>query len=290
MIKLSNGALTVELSPLGGELQSIRDRAGREYLWQGDPAFWPLRAPNLFPYVGRLTEETYTLHGQPYRLPIHGFLSASPMAVVQQTPDRCALELTDSPQTRAAYPFAFCLILVYALEGRRLTVSYQVENRSAQTMYFGLGGHPGFRVPLEPGRRFEDYFLQFEPDAAPEEVVLSPDCFVTGERRPFPLADRRRLPLRHSLFDNDAVVLRSPGRRVSLCTPDGPALTMVCGNFPYLGLWHRPKTAAPYVCLEPWSSLPARKGVVEELSSQPDLLRLAAGERLERKWSVEPLL
>ena len=29
-------------------------------------------------------------------------------------------------------------------------------------MYFGVGGHPGFAVPLEKGLAFEDYCLQFE--------------------------------------------------------------------------------------------------------------------------------
>lgn len=279
----------MELSALGGELQSIRDRNGTEYLWQGDPAYWALRAPNLFPYIGRLTGEAYTLYGQPYYLPIHGFLSTMYMTVVEQTSDRCALELTDSSQTRAAYPFAFRLTLTYALEERGLTASYRVKNRSGQTMYFGLGGHPGFRVPLRPGRRFEDYFLQFEEGAAPEEVLFSPDCFVTGERRPFPLADRYRLPLRHSLFDHDAVVLRGAGRRVALCASERPELVLEFGDFPYLGLWHKPRSDAPYLCLEPWSSLPARKGVVEELSTQPDLLRLAAGASLERSWRVEVL-
>ena len=28
-------------------------------------------------------------------------------------------------------------------------------------MYFGLGGHPGFNVPLEAGLSFEDYCLEF---------------------------------------------------------------------------------------------------------------------------------
>ena len=30
-------------------------------------------------------------------------------------------------------------------------------------MYFGIGGHPAFNVPLESSLTFEDYYLSFSP-------------------------------------------------------------------------------------------------------------------------------
>ena len=42
------------------------------------------------------------------------------------------------------------------------------------------------------------------------------------------------------------------------------------------GIWHMPHTDAPYVCIEPWSSLPSRKGVVEDLETQENLQALKA--------------
>ena len=53
-----------------------------------------------------------------------------------------------------------------------------------------------------------------------------------------------------------------------------------------LGFWHMPKTDAPYVCLEPWSSLPSRQDVVEDLETQPDLISLPAGEVWTTTWSL----
>ena len=44
----------------------------------------------------------------------------------------------------------------------------------------------------------------------------------------------------------------------------------ICVTYPnmtYLGIWHMPKTDAPYICIEPWSSLPSRKNVVEDLET-----------------------
>lgn len=62
---IKNEFLRVEAAEHGAELQSIRDADGAEYLWQGDPAYWQDRAPNLFPYVARLTDESYYLDSLP---------------------------------------------------------------------------------------------------------------------------------------------------------------------------------------------------------------------------------
>ena len=56
---------------------------------------------------------------------------------------------------------------------------------------------------------------------------------------------------------------------------------------PYIGFWHAVKTDAPYICIEPWSSLPSRQDVVEELSEQPSLVRLPAQEIYRNSWSIE---
>ena len=45
----------------------------------------------------------------------------------------------------------------YTLEGSRLTKAHRVENRSAVPMLYELGGHDGFRTPLEPGETMADY-------------------------------------------------------------------------------------------------------------------------------------
>ena len=48
-------------------------------------------------------------------------------------------------------------------------------------MYFGLGGHPGFNVPLEAGLSLEDYCLEFSEKANPSRVLFTDDCYRTGE-------------------------------------------------------------------------------------------------------------
>ena len=53
-------------------------------------------------------------------------------------------------------------------------------------------------------------------------------------------------------------------------------VTVSYPDFRYLGFWHKPKTDAPYVCVEPWTSLPSREGIVEDLSLQSDRLHFDA--------------
>ena len=55
-IELTKGGLRATVDTLGGELVSLRDREGTEYIWQGDPACWSGRNPILFPFVGSLKE------------------------------------------------------------------------------------------------------------------------------------------------------------------------------------------------------------------------------------------
>ena len=252
MIQISNQHLIVTMTQEGGTLTSIRDaKTGREYLWQGDPAYWTGQAPNLFPFVGRLYEKTYTLRGKAYPMTIHGFVRHAQMAVEEEQEASCCFLLTDSPETLAVYPYRFAFRIRYALEGPVLQVAFQVENRSEEPLYCGMGGHPGFNVPLEEGLTFEDYELTFPEACTPRQVVFSPALQVAPERPAYPLEEGRKLPLRHELFDLDAVVLAGAPRQVTLSSPKGShGVTVAYPQMPYVGFWHKPQTKEHYICIE----------------------------------------
>ena len=55
----------------------------------------------------------------------------------------------------------------------------------------------------------------------------------------------------------------------------------------YLGLWHMPKTNAPYICIEPWSSLPSREGIIEVFEKQSNLLVLEKNKQYTNTWSIK---
>ena len=284
---IKNEALAVTVSEHGAKLRSILGADGTEYLWQGDPNYWPDRDLTIFPFVARLTGGRYSLDGKIYELPIHGFAPYCGFTAPENSGTRLVLELQSSPETRKQYPREFTFRVIYELSGSTLAVTYEVINRDARPMIFGLGGHPGFNVPLQKGLRFEDYRLCFPADCRPTRVGFTPDCFVSGEDTPWPLKDGRSIPLSHSLFDNDAIVLRDMCREVTLGSAlDGHSVTVTFPRMPYLGLWHMPKTDAPYVCIEPWLSLPAYAGETTVLEDRPDLARLAPGETYRNQWSI----
>ncbi len=284
---ISNTRLTVQVDSCGGELMSILGADGIEYLWQGNPVYWKKRAPHLFPVVGRLTDGLCTLEGQRCAMDTHGFFRWREMALVEQGSGHLILSMKSDNETLAQYPRRWQFLLEYRLEGEKITQHIRVENLDERTMWFAYGGHPGFRVPLTEGLNFEDYEISFSKPCTPALVGISDACFVQGPDRPLELKEERMLPLKHSLFDRDALILKNMPHSVTLRSPrDSHAVMVEFPDMPYLGLWHAPRTDAPYLCIEPWTSLPSRQDVVEELSEQPDLIRLPPFGHWTTQWSI----
>lgn len=102
------------------------------------------------------------------------------------------------------------------------------------------------------------------------------------------LTNGTQLFLKHELFDNDAIILGNTCRRVSIKnTADARKITLDYPGFKYLGVWHTPETDAPFVCLEPWSALPATEGVTDALEGKEDMYHLAPGKTFRTVWGIE---
>lgn len=286
--KIENDRLTVLVQELGAQLWSIKDKEGNEYLWQGDEKYWGDRAPNLFPHIARLTEGSYTLNGQRYQMDIHGFAKDSIFVAEKVSDSHIIFTIKDSEATREQYPFTFTFSISYRLVDNGIEITYSVKNEDNKEMYFGVGAHPGFCVPFEEGTVFEDYYLEFDQAEEAKRVGFSEDCYVTGPNVLYPQAEEKKIPLRHDMFDDDAIVLVDMARGVTLTSDKGKkAIYVSYPDMPYLGLWHWPKTDAPYICIEPWSSLPARKDVVEDFATQPSMLSLKPGSEYENRICIQ---
>lgn len=285
---IENEKLRVQIDDRGAQLWSIQTKDGTEYLWQGDKAYWEDKAPNLFPYIARLTQGRYTLEGKSYEMTIHGFVNYSLLTVEEQKADSIVFLLVQNEETRKMYPYDFAYRVAYTLENDRLAVRFSVENRNERPMYFGIGGHPGFRVPLEKGLDFTDYCLEFDEAKNPVRIDFSPACFLTGEDKPYALAEKNRILLSHDMFDQDAIVLAGTAKAVTLKSDKSDrAVRVEYPQMDYIGFWHMPHTDAPYICIEPWSSLPSRQDVVEDLATQPGLICLEAGKTYENVWTIQ---
>ena len=284
---IENDHLTLSVDSLGAQMMHICSRDGREYLWQGDPAYWSDRAPTLFPFIGRLTRDSCQYQGTVYTMGIHGFAAGQDFVCQVQEKNRLVLELVDNEQTRKQYPFAFSLEIGFQLVGSQVQISYGVKNRSRQVMPFGIGGHPGFRVPLDDGEDFTDYVVEFAGGCQPDRIGFTPQVYLSGQDEAYSLEDGKYLSLRHDLFDQDAIILKNMSREVTLRSRvSSHGVTVSYPEMSYLGLWHWPKTDAPYLCIEPWTSLPARQDVVEDFGCKSDLIHLLPGKTYTNIWSI----
>lgn len=276
---IANEQLCVQISDRGAELQSVRGADGVERLWQGDPAIWPDRAPLLFPFIARLKNETYTINGASYHMPIHGFANAKRFAAARQGAQRIDFVLESDADTRSCYPFDFTLTVRYALDGARLTKTFTVENRSATAMLYELGGHDGWRTALAPGERMADYYVEFPGCAVLRARNSDESLMLLDETRPVAL-DAGRLFLTEHVFAQDALILENlPCTAVTLgSVRSGHGVTLDFTGFPYLGVWSRYGCGETnYVCLEPWSALPDGAFLGTELSEKIGVRTLAPG-------------
>ncbi|SFD57628.1 Galactose mutarotase [Chitinophaga sp. CF118] len=286
MPELSNDHLRIVISEKGAELQQIiRKDFQLEYLWNADPAFWAKKSPVLFPIVGTLKNNTYSYKGKNYTLGRHGFARDHVFIVSEQTDTRIVFSLTDTEHTLPVYPFNFRFNVIYTLLGDQLTVTYLVENTGADTMYFSVGAHPAFKVPLIEGLKYEDYYLSFNAKENANLWPLSAEGLIEITSVPY-LEQADKLPLQHSLFYQDALVFKHmDSTAITLKSDYAPhGIEMQFEGFPFMGIWAAKD--ADFVCIEPWCGIADSVNASGELFEKEGINKLLAGQQFERHWSA----
>ncbi len=284
---ITNGPVRVVIKYKGAELSSLYHGEHQiEYIWQADPAFWAKSSPVLFPIVGQLKNNTYQLDGVPYSLPRHGFARELNFWLEKLTADSAVFVLKSNAETRKAYPFDFELRIGYTLsEEGALEVAYEVLNAGRETMYFSLGAHPAFRVPLLEGEVYTDYFLEFQQNEEADRWKISPEGLIENQRQPL-LKNTNRLDLRKDLFYEDALVLKGlTSNEISIRSRNHSHGAIFSYNdFPYFGIWAFPD--ADFVCLEPWCGIADHVDHDQQLKHKEGIQALEFGERWTRAWSL----
>ena len=256
---LENEGFRAAVDPQGAELTSLCSKTtGTEYVWQADPTVWKRHAPILFPIVGRLKDGSYTVGGKSYQITQHGF-GRDLAWQAERIADNCVeLTLCADEHTKTMYPWAFRCTVRYTLEGASLKKEHIVENCSDTPMYYELGGHDGYTVCWLPDERVEDYAVEFEGVEALHPILLDENVLLSRDHGTLPL-ENGQLPLTRETFRADAIISDDlPVRRASIVgRKNGRRVTMEFPDFPYFAVWSPYKDFdVPFVCLEPWSSLP----------------------------------
>lgn len=287
-ITLGSGDLSATISPIGAELTSLRYR-GEEWLWQGDTASWPRQAPVLFPHCGRTAGRTIRVDGTAYPdQPIHGFAPTSLFALTEHTSDSAVFTLSDSPATRALYPFAFQLDVRFSIGAGVLEQVISCRNGGTTLMPVAAGFHPGFVWPLPGAGSKAAHCLRFKKDEPHPIALPDADGLMGGETMPSPVRDRV-LALDDGLFRaGSAIFDRIASRSVWFGVPGRPGL-QIDFDTPTLVLWRWPgPNAADYLCIEPWAGLPDPAGFTGELAVKPGETCLAPGESAHWTLRIKP--
>lgn len=270
MIELKNDELQVKINEHGAELTSVKSVDDQiEYMWQANPKFWGRHAPVLFPIVGRLKDDQYTVNGQTYHMTQHGFARDMDFMVIEHEDDHAVFQLEASDETREKFPFEFTLQVTFTLDGHMLSVHYTVTNPSGDvTLPFSIGGHPAFNVPLEPANGdFSDYSITVAPKKAYQQIPLvGPYNDVKHEKT---LNLTTPMVLDHDLFNQDALILDLDHVETTLMLSTGlndHGVALTLQDAPYVGIWSPYPKRAPFVCLEPWW------GIADNVDSDGDFM------------------
>lgn len=271
-LTLDSGELRAQIDPLGAQLSTLRDRGGRELLWNGDTSIWAGRAPLLFPIVGALAGGAYRLGDRSYALPRHGFARVSRFRVIESDAKAATLRLAADAASLAVYPFNFQLDIHYQLAGPILSITTRVRNLDGQTLSASFGHHPGFRWPLPYGQARAAHGIEFAADEPDPVRRLDGGGLLTPHRHATPIV-ARRLVLDDALFKDDVLILDAVRSRSVIYGADtGPRLQIGFPDSPYLGLWTKP--GAPFICIEPWHGFADPQGYDGDFSAKPGIFQV----------------
>lgn len=270
MIEISNNQLAVTISPIGAEVQSIKDvNTQCEYLWHGDAQWWSGHSPILFPIVGGLWNGTCHVDGQELHISKHGFVRRAPWRVVSVEADKAVFEFVSTVGTFAIFPYAFRLTATYSLDDRKLRAEFCVENLGGSPFCFQLGGHPAIALPNWDDAQPLDGYLRLEGNPthvlrAGEQGCLEPDTF------PVPLNADGLVPLTVDTFSHEALIFDNHQvSAATVLTPSGQPVARVESTAPVWLFWSPQGIHTPFVCLEPWYGLCDHQSFCGDITERP---------------------
>lgn len=257
---ISNKTLSASIKHAGAELFSIIKNQNKEYMWNGNPDFWPKHSPILFPIVGSLKNDTYTFDDKEYHLSRHGFARDMEFHLIEKTESSATFSLSYNEETLQKYPFKFELQIIYKLEDNKLNIGYKVINKGETQLPFSIGAHPAFALPED----FSNYSIQFEKEEKLEYSLLE-DGLISNTTETLETLNNV-VSLNYRLFENDALVFKTlESNSLTILENSKPYIKIDFEDFPNLGIWT--KENAPFICIEPWF------GYSDTLQKSGDLLK-----------------
>ncbi|WP_291144578.1 aldose 1-epimerase family protein [Flavobacterium sp. UBA7680] len=277
---ISNSTLKASIKNAGAELFSLKDNQNKEYIWEGNPDFWGKHSPILFPIVGTLKNNTYSIDKKEYQLPRHGFARDMEFELIEKSGNSAVFSLESNAETLKKYPFEFELQLIYTLENTTLNIEYVVINKSESKMPFSIGAHPAIALP----EKFENYAFKFEK-AEPLKYNLLENDLISNKTETLKTTENV-VPLNYKLFENDALVFKTlESNSLTILENSKPYVQVEFEDFPSLGIWT--KDQAPFVCIEPWFGYSDTADNSGDLFKKEGILILEVDQSFHSKFSIK---
>ena len=280
---LKNGSITAEIDSLGAQLTSVKNSGGHEFIWSGTE--WRGHAPLLFPVCGRLLDGKYTSRGRQYEMKSHGFAKLMEFEASEISDTSVTFTLSANDDTKAIYPFDFELKATYTLCGNRLDAAFTVSNNGAHVMPYMFGWHPGFT--LGGNREIGSFYVDFIDKKSLTRYSLQNGAFVNPFYTAYPLKSGKYYLNEEEIYANDTMIFKGTSGTVRLAggAQKHSVTLSYSDNLPYFCIWKAPTSAARFICLEPWSDLPADGETPENFDSR-QMSRLSANKSESYTYSV----
>ena len=289
MYTIENTKLKIEVKRTGAELCEIKSTKYKtDFLWNANPDIWGSYAPNLFPIIGALKENSYSYENEKYSLPKHGFIRNNEhIKLKEQTKNSLTFGLSYSEDSLKIYPFKFELSITYILKDNFIDVIHNVKNLDEKTIYFSIGGHPAFKCPVFDSENYDDYTLEFEhPENSKTHLINMENGLISSDTEKI-FNNSKTLKLTHDLFNKDALIFKDlKSKKVTLkSNSHGEILTVNYHDFDYLGIWAKPN--GNYVCIEPWLGIADNETTNQNIKEKEGILKLAPNKSFKATYTIE---
>lgn len=276
--KAENDNFVLTVNGIGAELNSLKSKkTGIEYIWYGDESIWYGQSPILFPIIGRLLDDKYTLNSNEYSMEKHGIVRKKPFELLEKTKDSLTFVKTQNEETLKDYPYNFEFRVTFQLTNNGLKVTHKVINTDNKEMFYSFGAHPGFNCEIG------DY-LEFSDDNKLYTERIDHESILIEETFPVEM-DGNRIILTPDIFNNDALILSDfKSKNIKIKSNKHNRVISFDFDSPFLGIWAKPN--APYVCLEPWWGVNDNYDKKADLSQKRGIMSLLPGDCKEFTWEV----
>lgn len=290
LINIENEWLSVEISSSGAEVRKVNHKKNNlDYMWSGDSTYWGRVSPVLFPIVGRLKEDQYQLNDKKYDMSQHGFLRDIEFEVDEQTTTHVTFVCASAGRFAHIYPYEFKAYIHYHLKENSLIVEWEIVNESKEEMYFSIGAHPAFKVPLLENETIEDYRVQLTPAINKEVMEYEIKDALIHEKGL--VNDTPVIPLSHSLFKNDALVYSNIESAKLTSQKSSHSVEVIFENFPFVGIWSQYTDdvgqMAPFVCIEPWHGIADTYDTSGNFKEKLGINKLGIGEVFKAAYKMK---